>query len=597
MNILFPLVILVSLVAETEAFGENVTNPFTRVNKGLGAHTIRNDNPYQGIDITREGHGKYSIIFEPLQNIQMSRSTYRVTSFIDFDPYLQYFANFELYLERFLKNLEGFVEDPVFREFKWGSSMARSGEEGIDCSKRLKCEVKMLLFEVCNQRSRMEAYRIQREQCIARHFQVCLALKQFDLLLNVTLQLYQDFERVKNRFLRAVDHVEQTHDHAELGEVGRDREKRAAFPRGKTQIAQSELNFIRKTLIRLGNWEPKPARNTTTPSREKRFLDVLAGIGSIVNAVQIKKIKKNIKILQAQNILQDQKIDELARFMNLTATRVRLHDKQIYNLQVRMMRLEQGLQEMTDTTNFHIYASHQINMAQAAVFRLQLGLGTAEANIERIFEYLRVMATQKASPAVIPPIALRDLVQRIRAKLKPNPWLSLPYDPNTAEIWKYYRVMKITPVVVDKLLVILLTLPILDSTLELNVYRAHNLPAIPPGHEVAATYVLEGDYFAIGRHGVYAALPSESSIQMCLESDLAICMMGQALYPTMHITWCIYGLFIEDEERIKRDCRYNVEPFLDSRAQSLGGYMWALSSIKQEQLQVRCLEETHVIRI
>ena len=455
----------------------------------------------------------------------------------------------------------------------------------------------MLLFEVRNQRSRMEAYRIQREQCIARHFQVCLALKQFNLLLNVTLQLYQDFERVKNRFLRAVDHVEQTHDHAELGEVGRDREKRAAFPRGKTQIAQSELNFIRKTLIRLGNWEPKPARNTTTPSRGKRFLDILAGIGSIVNAVQIKKIKKNIKILQAQNILQDQKIDELARFMNLTATRVRLHDKQIYNLQVRMMRLEQGLQEMTDTTNFHIYASHQINMAQAAVFRLQLGLGTAEANIERIFEYLRVMATQKASPVVISPIALRDLVQRIRAKLKPNPRLSLPYDPNTAEIWKYYRVMKITPVVVDKLLVILLTLPILDSTLELNVYRAHNLPAIPPGHEVAATYVLEGDYFAIGRHGVYAALPSESSIQMCQESDLAICMMGQALYPTMHITWCIYGLFVEDEERIKRDCRYNVEPFLDNRAQSLGGYMWALSSIKQEQLQVRCLEETHVIQV
>ena len=597
MDSLCPLVILVSLVAGTEAFGKNVTSPFTGVNKGPGAHTIRNDNPYQGLDITREGHGKYSIIFEPLQNIQMSRSTYRVTSFIDFDPYLQYFANFELYLERFLKNLESFIEDPVFREFRWGSSMARSGEEGIDCSKRPKCEVKMLLFEVRNQRSRMEAYRIQREQCIARHFQVCLALKQFDHLLNVTLQLYQNFERVKNRFLRAVDHVEQTHDHAELGEVGRDREKRAAFPRGKTQIAQSELNFIRKTLIRLGNWEPKPSRNATTPSREKRFLDILAGIGSIVNAVQIKKIKKNIKILQAQNILQDQKIDELARFMNLTATRVRLHDKQIYNLQVRMMRLEQGLQEMTDTTNFHIYASHQINMAQAAVFRLQLGLGTAEANIERIFEYLRVMATQKASPAVIPPVALRDLVQWIRAKLKPNPRLSLPYDPDTAEIWKYYWVMKITLVVVDKLLVILLTLPILDSTLELNVYRAHNLPAIPPGHEVAATYVLEGDYFAIGRHGVYAALPSESSIQMCLESDLAICMMGQALYPTMHITWCIYALFIEDEERIKRDCRYNIEPFLDNRAQSLGGYMWTLSSIKQEQLQIRCLEETHVIQV
>ena len=136
----------------------------------------------------------------------------------------------------------------------------------------------------------------------------------------------------------------------------------------------------------IGNREPRLPWNATTRTREKRFVDILAGIGSIVNAVQIKKIKKNIKILQAQNILQDQKIDELARFMNLMATRVRLHDKQIYDLQVCMMRLEEGLQEMTDTTNFHIYATHQINMAQAAVFRLQLGLGTAEANVEKIFE-------------------------------------------------------------------------------------------------------------------------------------------------------------------------------------------------------------------
>ena len=289
MDCLCSLIVLVGLIAGTEAFRRNATSPFTGENKGPGAHTIRNENPYQGLDVTHEGHRKYSIIFEPLQNIQMSRSTYRVTSFIDFDPYLQYFANFELYLERFLKNLESFVEDPVFREFKWGSSMAHSGDEGVDCSKRPKCEIKTLLFEVRNQNARMEAYRLQREQCIARHFQVCLALKQFDHLLNVTLQLYHSFERVKTRFLRAVDHVEQTHHHAELGEVGKNREKRAAFSQGRVKIAQSELNFIRQTLIRLGNWEPKPPRKVTTPSREKRFLDILAGIGSIVNAVQIKR--------------------------------------------------------------------------------------------------------------------------------------------------------------------------------------------------------------------------------------------------------------------------------------------------------------------
>ena len=54
-----------------------------------------------------------------------------------------------------------------------------------------------------------------------------------------------------------------------------------------------------------------------------------------------------------------------------------------------MVRLEEGLKQLTDVTNFHIYASHQINVAQAAVFRLQLGLGAAEANVDKIFEYLK----------------------------------------------------------------------------------------------------------------------------------------------------------------------------------------------------------------
>ena len=174
-----------------------------------------------------------------------------------------------------------------------------------------------------------------------------------------------------------------------------------------------------------------------------------------------------------------------------------------------MVRLEEGLKQLTDATNFHIYASHQINVAQAAVFWLQLGLGAAEANVDKIFEYLQVMTTQRASPAIIPPIALRDLLRRVRAKMKPNPHLRLPYDPDTEDIWKHYKVIKISPVVIDKLLVILLTIPIIDSTLELNIYHIHNLPAIPLGHKIATTYLLKGDYFAIGKHGVYTALPNE----------------------------------------------------------------------------------------
>ena len=214
-----------------------------------------------------------------------------------------------------------------------------------------------------------------------------------------------------------------------------------------------------------------------------------------------------------------------------------------------------------------------------------------------LVEYLRIVSSHKATSAVIPPVALRKLLVKIENRMRSNPRLKLPYDPRAGGIWKYYSVIKITPIVMDKMLVILMTIPVLDKSLELNIYQVHNLPAIPPGQEVAALYQLESRYFAIGKHGMYVTLPMEQSVRTCLQTELAICILQQALYPIKHITWCVYALFIDDEECIKRDCKYTVTKVSGNRAISLGGYLWEVSSIKQEQLQVRCLEETHVIEI
>ena len=216
-----------------------------------------------------EGNGKYPVIFEPLQNVEMSRSTYKVTSFIDFEPYLQYFTNFKEYLSKFLQGIVNFMEDPVFKEFRCGSPMARGGDAGIDCSQQPKCEVRLLLFEVRNQNARMEAYRQQRERCIARHFQVCLVLKQFDHLFNVSSQLYQSFERVKARFLQAVDYVEETHTHAKLGQAQGDQVKQSVGVGRNLRLTKTKIASIRATLDRLARWEPTSAPKVATPGRKK----------------------------------------------------------------------------------------------------------------------------------------------------------------------------------------------------------------------------------------------------------------------------------------------------------------------------------------
>ena len=115
----------------------------------------------------------------------------------------------------------------------------------------------------------MEAYRQQRERCVARHFQVCLALKQFDHLFNISIQLYQIFEKVKARFLRAVDYVEETHTHAEFTQKQEDRVKRNAEGGRKSRLAKTEIASIRATLDRLARWEPTSVPKNTTSGREK----------------------------------------------------------------------------------------------------------------------------------------------------------------------------------------------------------------------------------------------------------------------------------------------------------------------------------------
>ena len=45
------------------------------------------------------------VIFEPQRKIKLSRSAYKVTSYVDFKPYKQTFKQFDQYIGKFLVNL------------------------------------------------------------------------------------------------------------------------------------------------------------------------------------------------------------------------------------------------------------------------------------------------------------------------------------------------------------------------------------------------------------------------------------------------------------------------------------------------------------
>ena len=66
--------------------------------------------------------------------------------------------------------------------------------------------------------------------------------------------------------------------------------------------------------------------------------------------------------------------------------------------------------------------------------------------------------------------------------------------------------MKVTPIIMENFLLVILTIPLADQSLVMN------LPALHPKLHVQFQYQLEGEYLAIAKDKQYAAHPTARDI-------------------------------------------------------------------------------------
>ena len=144
---------------------------------------------------------------------------------------------------------------------------------------------------------------------------------------------------------------------------------------------------------------------------------------------------------------------------------------------------------------------------------------------------------------------------------------------------------------------VILMIPLIDSSLNVNLYKVHNLPMLHPQLQIQVEYELKGAYFATHMHGMYATIPMETDIKLCMMSQGHLCMFGEPLYPVDKIDWCLYALFINDLTKIESNCKFTSSIRHTNLAHSLDGYLWAISSLATEKLQIRCLHQTSVVTI
>ena len=134
--------------------------------------------------------------------------------------------------------------------------------------------------------------------------------------------------------------------------------------------------------------------------------------------------------------------------------------------------------------------------------KLTLGVISLEQNVNAICEYFRVLSSRQVNPLIIPPDSLRKVLAQVKED------------------------MKITPIVMDDFLLIILTIPLTDQSLEMDLYKIYNLPTLHPKLKVEFTYQLEGEYLAITKNKLYAALPTVGEIRICKGTEGYLCLMN-----------------------------------------------------------------------
>ena len=404
---------------------------------------INNKDPYKGRE-PEVGGLSYPVISEPIQNVEFSRSVYKVTTMVDFTPYVEYFRKYEQYLTKLYRDIRKeekvkIITNPfeLLKERNYTSYLPLQ-LDNIDCDRP----------EVCEEDPSRDCYHW--------YVSLCLSQKHHKELLKETRHVKEVFDTLKESFYEAINHKEE-----ELAEddQGNKRMTRSLIEYEGMNLEESK--YIDEALTVLEMF--RDDETTDNKTRQKRFAAelgaFLAWLGAYANYKNIQKIKENIKVLHEENRRQDEAIGMLARFLKIVDTRIRIHTKMLNNINVALTQLQYRLMGSIYLSQYQSFTTYVLRDAGYAMTRLLSGLTAATQNIESIYAYLRIMNSHHLDPTVMPVSQLRDLLRYVGKEIEGSPRLKLPLKLNNHDIQGYYDIIRVTALLVDDVLFIVMTIP------------------------------------------------------------------------------------------------------------------------------------------
>lgn len=567
---------LVQLLVCTTIFSQTTTSPLVH-------------HPKKELSISDYGDNFIDpVIFEPLPNIILSRSTFKVVGQVDFEPYFALFSRYEDFIKQ--------LQQDMFHAYRDDNPFLDSAQTCLTTTPR-----------------------VQGAPLGHQKYRPCTGMENHKKLEAEVDFIYGLFRDVKSKFYLAIDHVqlldtiklntsEGIHDDippvSDQSRLKRTTDQGTFKKSDPNRIEQSRyMDLNKEELDVIQNLTQtylakNPKLRSHLKRRFKRFgiMSWVLGWGIFKNFRQSAQTKRNIGILQQQNRFQDLQIRELAKFVTFALSTLKTHYGLLHDIEVKLQIIKKQLEILAkDLQNLEWHMNYNLHVT-TSLHRLTTGILIINEQVNKLYEYLRVMATHKLNPLIINPTQLKIVLKEIQITLRAHPRLSLPQDPDK-DIWDYYSISRITPVVENGFLLVILTIPLCDVSLNLHLYKIHNLPSLHPDLKVEVNYVLEGHYLAVSKDKQYVALPTDREIQVCQVTNGYLCTLNSALYPIKKVEWCVYALFTKDASKITEYCTVDTKTRNAPRAINLGGFIWAISALVSENIFIRCVDDNRLLEI
>ena len=183
-----------------------------------------------------------------------------------------------------------------------------------------------------------------------------------------------------------------------------------------------------------------------------------------MNVRNIRKIKQNLQILQTWNNLQDDQSMKLTHYLNLTMIQVLENNGVLFKFNTKLLTFNSTLVKTMEALNYLHYTTTLLTDIHTIVPRLTLGVLSLKGEVKSFYEYMQVLAKHEENPLIVPPLELQCILLDIKHNICLQPQFALSDDPN-GNIWAYYPIIWVSPIVAEGFLIVILSIPLIDESL------------------------------------------------------------------------------------------------------------------------------------